>query len=750
MINTTHTESKHLNEHSLSEIKEFMDFASTFVIKDQLQADLYETNKSLARANSLVQGMLGETIDINGISVVQLYRNGKLNEEYIRYNKIYHQLTNEYIRDHDGIINPNDMPTFGELNYYYRKLSWEHNVLTDDSVIVNLDIAKARTCRHLELIGYSKSMFSIETRSRIIELYNEQRNYFLRTMYNGALEYLDHYTNFCKFLLVFMTLIRFINDRMEVSFNVDRLDDYGLSNLLYSHGVYFLDDMPSNYKRKVIRNLNTLINNKGDDLVFSTILDIFGFKNIEIFRYFLYKKYPLDENGNLDIDGVDLEFIKIPFTEKNIEKSINEKEYRIVDYDNITEDDPRWVSSKEDILAKRFNILATKYYDIQASIAIEESSKELSMLYNVLSNIELKYPDNEEMSFFSNISHDKPISLFKAFVGLQSLLMKMNDIEPIILDRQSDYTTTGYSSAYGDTVNDQQEAYHFYSGDVTGLLSKTYRENIELSSLEYHSIEDFVDEQNFVAVMRMYESNNTIREKLEEIIYNTGDYHEYFELVNDYNLMFNNLVSRDVFIGAGDYVTYLEKSDSGSFSEIVRTAIDSGDKVHMKRLYLEILKLINIFINSDVVNLDHLNMEYILEFVQRLSSFYKSYTIELTHFSLVLLFDSKYNNTVKLLDTEDLTVHFCDSDVIELDDQNTAFNSLLSHDINIKLDCGLISLIQQIMVDMFDLKGDIGDIRIKDARAAFVSVTDTHERMTLPLELLLQVPLNDKLRIKQL
>ena len=97
-------------------------------------------------------------------------------------------------------------------------------------------------------------------------------------------------------------------------------------DIFKSNGIDYYSNIPLRYQLAMVRNVNRLIKFKSTSQSIVDICSLFGFDNIEIFKYYLLKEHRRDRDGNylfnkdengklIDEENYDLKFIKVPMDE---------------------------------------------------------------------------------------------------------------------------------------------------------------------------------------------------------------------------------------------------------------------------------------------------------------------------------------------------------------------------------------------------------------------------------------------------
>ena len=398
------------NREDIDELNNLTLYASGLIIKDELTAEEAETDTSLRLADRYVRAVEGTLKDARSFEINAIIKN------------------------------------YTETNKYYRGLQ----------DLYNIPPYVARKAKDREIItSLNSSALPLADQSLFQKCYYETLNYYKNVTYTKAFSNQDYDIEFFNWYLVFSSILKYMNAKMEKYFDVDTYDELKLKNGFISWGLDYFDDFPTTYKRKVYKAMNDLVRSKGTNEVFLKIRNIFQFAGLNIHKYYLGKN---KENSNLV-------FYKTPIDEQPDFKN-NKK----VAYEDLTDDDPYWRADKEDILDEDFNPAPSKYISVDTIIDLMDNNKKLSYLVTFLNEIMI-YNENlirtpmlrdksltreEALSTYgilddsfnfrnSKISTGK-IKIFDALVALIVLVMKrMNWDETIhrklVIPRVYQYTS---------------------------------------------------------------------------------------------------------------------------------------------------------------------------------------------------------------------------------------------------------------------------------------------------------------------
>lgn len=282
-----------------------------------------------------------------------------------------------------------------EYNWDYKYL----NFLGSDAV----DPIKARSTVDFGYL-HINSIDNDNIYNRFKDRLDLNRTFVIRTIYSEAYKYgSDFYDHFICILIIILSMVDVITLLQEIILNKEVLDQRIIKYIFESNGIPYYSEIPLNYQINMVKNLNTLIKYKSSNRNIVDICSLFGFDNIEVFKYYLLKIRKTDEEGNfitIDEDksnldeAYDLKFIKVPY-DGNVVDYINDKEAE-VEYEKMISGDPTWNAGKSteyvkhQILEKEFNLVKSKYISIDSTFDIAEATTQIAYL------MDLMYADKEQ------------------------------------------------------------------------------------------------------------------------------------------------------------------------------------------------------------------------------------------------------------------------------------------------------------------------------------------------------------------
>ena len=130
-----------------------------------------------------------------------------------------------------------------------------------------------------------------------MDKYTINRDYVIRAVYSDAYKFQSDYYN--KFMIIFI-LVNTIMDSLtsipDFIINREVFDSRCIKYLFESFGIPYYSEIPIKYQRAMLKNLNTLIKYKSSTRNMVDICSLFGFSDVKVFGYYLFKQRMVDSN----------------------------------------------------------------------------------------------------------------------------------------------------------------------------------------------------------------------------------------------------------------------------------------------------------------------------------------------------------------------------------------------------------------------------------------------------------------------
>lgn len=550
MVNLMNGTTEIKDTRSRQEIENLIKFCSGIVIKNPNEAEQNESLESNARGYKLISVCLkSDTLDSYDREAVESHLG--FIQEYL--GKRYYRLSEvpsdkiEIVLDYERWLVYKDYMKTGDSNQYYQDI-YNKYIKDDERIAKDFDefrkslvipfFVTARLAKDFSLL-YVPFGTNVDI-NKYKKCYGYVQNYFINALYNDAYAITNpKYDNLCQLIIIFMSIERYLNTRLENIDDIDFFDEYSIRNLFLSYGLDYFFDMPLQYQKRILKNINFLVKNKGTDKDLVNALSIFGFSNIKIMKYFLCKEYQKDENGNLDINDTKLLFYGIDIEKQDLEHALKDKFTTRTDYDIFVSSDKYWQLTEDEyqkVIAEPFNQIYSKYISLNVYNNIYKNGAKYSSLVNLIYYIQSKLEeyddlDKNKLYFYDNKISDKKIYILDALIGMYILLHKKYGIEATISTPPDNITKViGFN-------------YDYLKENIINYTRKYIMEiNSDISEEKKNQIKE--DYNNFLKLHHLdsnYAITNTL---LFGVLDNWMFKNEFLKVCNDENIDANALLGK--------------------------------------------------------------------------------------------------------------------------------------------------------------------------------------------------------------
>lgn len=583
-----------LNKSTYNELEAIFNHSTKLVFKDMKEATANETQDSLISSDAVISS-------------------------YLKTDKL---------TDAQRMAN---IASYNELNPYYKNLETSFGInpiiarLADD-----LEILKEPPYPVNSILAY----FNVT--------YLECLRYFYSTVYTVALENEPNYRNFCKLAIVMMTILKVLARKNSTPYDINFMDDYSLDQFMYSFGIPYFKEFPVRYKRLVVQNLNRLITEKGTTDVIVSILDIFDFNNIDIYKHYLVK----NTSNNIDkFDNVvnDAKFYIVNIKENSLIDAIKKDAYRVEGFNDNIAFDEHWEVTKEEVESYDFDFVNSKYFSIESSYDIFEESATTMYFLNYVKSVRQQYPAQDLLTFRSSFIGEGDYRLEDLIVAINIFILKSNGVV-------SDDIFFPASNAipfqvYGFKLNDSSSSV-FNSPDSI-LKSIDPFDNIDQPLFIQNTRHNLQVRKNILNSLK-YEPNAKIfKEKLR--------------VIRD-KLQIN--YDNTLFVGYATYSDYLQ-AVSPDLLQFVQNAIDNHTISEDLTILVDILTE---FVNSNKLMLNSSSLTPLIQTLKSLINVFKSFSTTLKDIRINIRakedFFFKFTEYVTMISQISLNDRFTYNDVL--------------------------------------------------------------------------------------
>ena len=305
-----------------------------------------------------------------------------------------------------------------------------------------IDIYKARTAGRFEIL-WRNSINSSTLEEDFDAVYLSCCNLVNSVYYTEAFKKTNNlYENFLAMCVLFMTIQTMQYHYLSVDVIRDFYDTESIKYVYDSYSVPFYNEIPLEYHRKIVKNINKLISYKGSSQVFFNLFDIFD-TNMTIYSYYLTKVHKFNEDGTpsfimeTDDDGNSVlspKNYEIAFSRGEIYADpalsvadpVNKSDYTI-----ITTSDPYWIddyNTQKTLNDATFNFNETKYIGVQTSFDLIKIAYENAYLFKMITDNK----DITDVLTLNWIDMGISASILDIFIYLAALICKFYGYEGLI------------------------------------------------------------------------------------------------------------------------------------------------------------------------------------------------------------------------------------------------------------------------------------------------------------------------------
>lgn len=625
-----------------------------------------------------------------------------------------------------------------------------------------IDVYKARKAVAFQIL-YIPTVSNNELMERWNTKYEQNRMYTLKTYYSEAYKlYSDYYNNFIIVFIILQTMMDIISEVQEFIARKDIFDERSIRYLFESYGIPYYPEIPRVYQIAMVKNINTLLKWKASTKNMIDICSLFGFDEIDIFRYYLLRdrrlrpdydddktndeyqfhyKTIIDENGEEKVvpdndKNYELKFVRVPIDEAadNYLKDRTTHE----DYDIITSQDEFWDGKsdhqdiKSAILDQEFSWTRTKYISIDTLYDLSELAFDLPYFINIFVDDWLK----EDYLYVKipTIKNNHKFRVADLFVYMISITHLYHKVEDNIM---------GTSDSRGKLLTILGFNFHVDMHELAQDIYETTAMEINEMKADYFYI-PHKQITNFDYLLKMFTKNKEIWNNVKEGMFHADNkrvytaYKKVYDAcyIQDYTNTFFTLQDGTIaetytdFLKERDHILYQSIQDLKSYED--ETALRKA----IADLLIEIVHVLEQYMNSEEFKyvfskFPAVSGDYIREYMLKVVNFFKSYKVHLLDISTVYKVFDKRENAIKVYDDWINEVTTIPSDYSQIIEEITADINLHKKD--------KINLLEKIYFDIerwefkdiddkfiIDIKQQIQDMIIELIPDDYVIIRDKY------------------------
>lgn len=453
-----------------------------------------------------------------------------------------------------------------------------------------ISLYSLRKSKNFEIIQLKQSNISKVVYDQFVQIYEECRSYFMKTIYvYNYKSFIQYYDNFIALSIMVMTIQQIVVRQQQYAVKRDFFNAYSVKALYDAYDIPYDLNIDDETQSDIIQNLNMLIQNKSTNKVIYNIANLLGFSNVNVYKYYLSKEHKLDDygapiilykerfNSNTgEIETVpdyeamyDVYFQKTELTDDDYLGSYNDLSNR-KDYTEVTTDDPFWW--EDDNVLKRvwetdYNFVESKYLSLGVSYSLTEVVYDNILLLKMImeneeliDDVRIKLPrilENTEVSLFDTIilliclvaaKHNITGEIITIPTQVTSVVDYMHNIDQV--DMLVD--TLSFNFDYFDPNNKENQMEISKMREILGEADfERFRTYITQASFKTNTNKDKVQILNSV-----FENIKNIQALLTYALTKAKDRKSYETIKRMYDAVFFSRETRKVFTITGKYTGY--------------------------------------------------------------------------------------------------------------------------------------------------------------------------------------------------
>lgn len=738
------------------------------VVKDQEQADNAETKKSLQEADLYHDIQMGTDLYSNYTYTYDMFMKipSMTPDRAIRYARKQLPVPEGIKPQVQQIAREQWLEKYEETNEYYRKIAGlpplgeSYIYLNEDEYLMipveSYDISKpVHLCtvseasllyssgvidhikerfpeaKYLDHLGersidpyiarrtpkfgllYIPPVDSPEVSNKWRERFEINRVYLLKTIYSEAYHYRSpYYDRFMIMLIIIMTFDDMIVYSPEYIISRDLFDLRTIQYLFEASGVEFFPEIPLKYQKRLIKNLNRLIKYKSSAKCMVDIVSLFGYDNMELFKYYLMKTPNLNEDGTyrkdtttdpdtgLEVPDLEanytLQFLKVPLL--GIADDYIQDPLQYVDYDETAANDIWWNGVytdeyvKHEILKHEFDLHISKYISIDTVYSMAEMQFQMVYFMNMMLYSEVN--TDELLVDVPEIASNTQFKLVDLIVMLFALGYMYQGIkDTIVYDPIQAIAILGFN----------------FETDLAQLSDYVMSEGYTLEEI---GLDKFINPnpigiRTWDELETVYNNNKQVYDKLVWLMNNANDYDEYCVYRKVYESLYVTKLSFEMFRGYSingqepkTYTEYIRNSNIGLYNVLMNCDMIQKETERQQ----EISRVINYIVEDIYAYLDKddfkyvfnsiptVSMDYIRKYIWNILDFFKSYKVDVIHSNIIYKFDDRLHNKVRVLDKILFHYIYNRTDRLSISDCFRMLNNMEKQDV--------IDIVERICLDI--------------------------------------------------
>ena len=537
-----------------------------------------------------------------------------------------------------------------------------------------IPIYKARSANRFQLLYIPK--IPVQIQERFEDKYEKCRKYTMMRIYSNAFKYGSDYYESCfiSTFIVVQTMTDIFSNMSDFFISGD-IWDLGTIKLLFeANGIDYFPEIPKKYQIAMVKNMNRLKKNKGNYQSIVDISSLFGFDNIEIFKYYLLKVRNRDGSGNFtfantgkESDDYHLKFLKVPLNDSYDDHIHDPEAYK--DYDEVTFQDEYWDGGqdhetvKQAILDYEFNVLRSKYLSIDSVYSLSELAFQTTYFYTMIYDDYIV--EDQIMVSIPTISTLKPfklIDIFSYLFAVSYIYLGYND--RILYDQTDVLSISGFN----------------FEANIDALAQYALEQGFTLEEL---GVSDFTIPKSsvltFNQLLTIFTNNKKVYDHLVKQLVSASNK----QIYDIYKHLYDSLMvttANGKFFKKPDgthcetYAEYIKLHDTvlyEYYEEIVNVKDEDERMEKITNSINDIITILEAYMDQDKYSylwnyFPTVSAESVKRYMYQVINFYKSFKVDILNVNTVYKFDDQLENTICQIDKMRIKYGLHKRDIIEM------------------------------------------------------------------------------------
>lgn len=517
-----------------------------------------------------------------------------------------------------------------------------------------IDPDKARQARNFAIIRVDNSI-DASLYEQFINIYNDCRDYTTTVLFNR--EFSKRYPLYDEFIamnILIMSIQKMFVSTFQNVVSRDFFDLLTIKNLFDCYQIPFVENLPIDRQRLLVRNINKLLRYKSTNRVLQDVCSLLGYEQLNLVQHYLVKKHILDVNGNPVFytkqveDPKTHEMIEVPDYRRMYEiyfqtVDINEKNLALAftnataqrQYIDVVTSDPYWWDEDDELLNKLyeedFNFIETKYLSINVMHRLSK------MIFEVIHFMRMIIDKKSQTQYITmslpKLFGGEEMSIFKVITFVAAAMSKKNHMAGDIVNN-----VTKTMSVLGFNFKQDFEKIRKMIND-----NPHYDKNL-LKYISNLNVSKPLD------LNRLYSNVREMSAAIRQTLADTQDLDQYRAYQKLYKALLicentNSMYKMSNGELAGTYLEWLQ-SEAPFMAKYIEDATEEQLNEAIEHSIYRVMVMVTELRYLNIISEEN---DAMIGALMTLLRFFKSYTTDFTSFDILYVLDDRGNQMIKTL-----------------------------------------------------------------------------------------------------